>query len=83
MELFGGVHQTQGLSFEKYDQIPVDVKGSVVPEPLVSFDELLPHMLVRNAELSGYTCPTPVQKYAIPIGLRERDMMACAQTGFC
>ena len=34
-----------------------------------------------HTQLAKYTAPTPVQKYAIPIILAGRDLMACAQTG--
>ena len=32
-------------------------------------------------QLAQYSKPTPVQKYALPIILAGRDLMACAQTG--
>ena len=32
-------------------------------------------------QLSQYSKPTPVQKYAVPIVMAGRDLMACAQTG--
>ena len=38
-------------------------------------------IIKNNIMLSKYDKPTPVQKYAIPIILAKRDLMACAQTG--
>ena len=36
---------------------------------------------MQNVERSGYKKPTPVQKYALPIIIKGRDLMGCAQTG--
>jgi hypothetical protein len=52
------------------------------PPPYSEFnEESMGSPLYRNLMLCNYTKPTPVQKYSIPIGLMEKDMMACAQTG--
>ena len=41
---------------------------------------LRPHIL-DNIKRSGYTKPTAIQKYSIPVVLQGRDLMSCAQTG--
>lgn len=38
-------------------------------------------IISNNIALARYDKPTPVQKYAIPIIMARRDVMACAQTG--
>ncbi|ORY82560.1 P-loop containing nucleoside triphosphate hydrolase protein [Protomyces lactucae-debilis] len=77
-----GHHQSSGINFEKYDDIPVEASGDNVPEPVTQFTSPpLDAHLVQNIELSGYKVPTPVQKYSIPIVAGGRDLMACAQTG--
>lgn len=38
-------------------------------------------LLKENIGLAGYSTPTPVQKYSIPIVCDGHDLMACAQTG--
>lgn len=43
----------------------------------------LGEIIRNNIALSKYSKPTPVQKFAIPIILGKRDLMACAQTGEC
>ena len=41
----------------------------------------LGQIIRNNIKLSNYAKPTPVQKFALPIVLGKRDLMACAQTG--
>lgn len=60
----------------------METSGDNVPEPIDSFEPgMLGEELMRTTALCGYTKPTPVQKYSIPIGISNRDLMACAQTG--
>ncbi|XP_013786642.2 ATP-dependent RNA helicase DDX3Y-like isoform X1 [Limulus polyphemus] len=79
-QLFGNNHT--GINFDKYEDIPVKATGEECPSNINSFDECTLTEIIRdNIELARYSRPTPVQKYAIPIILAKRDLMACAQTG--
>ena len=70
------------LISDSYDNIPVDVSGNNIPAPFDDFATLaLPDALAANIALCNYSKPTPVQKHALPIGMANRDLMACAQTG--
>nr|AAW78361.1 vasa RNA helicase [Tribolium castaneum] len=73
---------TTGVNFMKLDEIEVKVTGNDAPPPITSFETsgLRPHLL-ENVKKSGYTKPTAIQKYAIPVILSGRDLMSCAQTG--
>ncbi len=56
--------------------------GEGVPEPITAFTDVeLGSALMANVQRCKYTKPTPVQRYSIPIGMANRDLMACAQTG--
>ncbi|XP_048351066.1 ATP-dependent RNA helicase DDX3X [Sphaerodactylus townsendi] len=79
-ELFAGGNT--GINFEKYDDIPVEATGNNCPPHIESFSDVdMGEIIMGNIELTSYTRPTPVQKYAIPIIKEKRDLMACAQTG--
>lgn len=68
--------QTTGINFDNYDKIPIDVSGENVPEPISEYTmETIGEDLFRNSQLCGYTKPTPVQKYSIPICTLGRDLM--------
>ncbi|XP_043752268.1 probable ATP-dependent RNA helicase DDX4 isoform X4 [Cervus elaphus] len=75
-------HYQTGINFDKYDTILVEVSGHDPPPAILTFEEAnLCWILNNNIAKAGYTKLTPVQKYSIPIILRGRDLMACAQTG--
>ncbi|XP_067944201.1 ATP-dependent RNA helicase DDX3X-like isoform X2 [Watersipora subatra] len=79
-ELFGT--SNTGINFKNYEDIPVEATGNDVPSCITSFTESpLCEIIRSNIELTKYDKPTPVQKYSIPIVLKKRDLMACAQTG--
>ncbi|CAD6336394.1 unnamed protein product [Miscanthus lutarioriparius] len=66
---------------DKYD-IPVEVSGEGAPAPADGFEAAgLAEAVLRNVARCGYDNPTPVQRYAMPIVMAGRDLMACAQTG--
>uniref|UniRef100_A0A336LJB2 RNA helicase n=1 Tax=Culicoides sonorensis TaxID=179676 RepID=A0A336LJB2_CULSO len=67
--------------FATQEQIPVSVSEGA-PKPISSFETAgLREYLLENVRKSGYTRPTPIQKYGIPTIMSGKDMMACAQTG--
>ena len=84
-ELFGeATCTTSGINFDRYDSIPVEATWTQgePPAPVTTFElATLGQGLIDNCVRAGYTKPTPVQKYSIPIGTEGLDLMACAQTG--
>ncbi|KAL6752884.1 ATP-dependent RNA helicase-like protein [Haematococcus lacustris] len=74
--------ENTGINFDVYEDIPVETSGKDCPPPITSFEDChLPPALLDNIRRCKYTKPTPVQRYALPIGIGGRDLMACAQTG--
>ncbi|KAG5670895.1 hypothetical protein PVAND_001126 [Polypedilum vanderplanki] len=71
-----------GINFDKLGKVDVKVSGEGEFTPITSFEESgLRDYLLQNVKKSGYSKPTPIQKYAIPIIMEKRDLMGCAQTG--
>lgn len=71
-----------GINFDRYEKIKVNVSGEDVPKAIIAFKDVITSDLISKAiNRCKYTKPTPVQKYAIPIIMQKRDLMACAQTG--
>ena len=72
----------QGINFDNYDNISVEMTGRDPVVPISTFQETaLYDTFKSNVEKAKYVKPTPVQKYSIPAILAGRDLMACAQTG--
>ncbi|CAL0299482.1 unnamed protein product [Lupinus luteus] len=82
VDQFSHEQENTGINFDAYDDIPVETSGGNVPPPVNTFAEIdLGEALNQNIQRCKYVKPTPVQRYAIPISLAGRDLMACAQTG--
>jgi len=82
-ELFHSSEEvTQGIKFNDYKSIQVEMTGSNKPIPIIEFNQSGLHDdVLGNVKLCGFKTPTPVQKNAVPCVLNNRDLMACAQTG--
>ncbi|CAG9318786.1 unnamed protein product [Blepharisma stoltei] len=71
---------SSGINFDSYEKIPVEISESF---PQINFftDCDVNELLLKNVARMGYKRPTPVQKYAIPVSILRRDLMAIAETG--
>lgn len=79
-EIFKSI--AKGINFDNFDKIPVEVTGHDAPPCIQRFDDAaIYEAFLENVKKAKYEKPTPVQKYAIPIIMKGRDLMACAQTG--
>lgn len=60
----------------------ISARGGHIPRPLRSWRESeIPPALLDAIEQIGYKEPSPIQRQAIPIGLKERDLIGIAETG--
>lgn len=67
-----------GINFDMYDKVEVSVTGDNTDtlKPLKTFaNSGLSEFLLNNVKKSGYSKPTPIQKFAIPFILAKRDLM--------
>ncbi|XP_017785320.1 PREDICTED: probable ATP-dependent RNA helicase DDX52 [Nicrophorus vespilloides] len=64
------------------NELQISVHGKDIPAAAKSFEDLdINQDLKKNFEKCGYKEPTPVQKQAIPIMLKNRQILGCAPTG--
>ena len=71
--LFFFFQMTQGINFERYNDIPVEMSGREPPEGIQTFQDCdLHEALLANINRCGYTVPTPVQKFSVPIVTQRR-----------
>ncbi|KAK1259319.1 DEAD-box ATP-dependent RNA helicase 52 [Acorus gramineus] len=83
-EKLADVDLSTGINFDAYDDIPVEMSGVDAPPPMEGAFcdiDLGCSSLNGNVRRCGYVKPTPVQRYAMPVLMAGRDLMACAQTG--
>jgi len=60
----------------------ISIKGGRIPNPYRSWEDSDLNKEIREIiEKVGYKEPTPIQRQAIPIGLKNRDIIGVAETG--
>ena len=83
-ELFGKPNDPprghSGIDLEKCGDIPFEVTGSGVPEPIATFaDSPLDPVLLENISYARCTVLTPIQRYLVPIMAAGKDLVSCVQ----
>ncbi|KAF2669693.1 pre-mRNA-splicing ATP-dependent RNA helicase PRP28 [Microthyrium microscopicum] len=64
------------------EDFDIQTKGGSIPDPMRNWQEsTLPKQLMDVIDQVGYTDPTPIQRAAIPIALKSRDLIGVAVTG--
>jgi ATP-dependent RNA helicase DDX52/ROK1 len=85
-EQSGLIISNEDQAKEQRKKNKVKITGLDAPLPIGSFQDLksrfdlMPHLL-RNLQKQNFDTPTPIQSEAVPIMLRELDLIACAPTG--
>lgn len=60
----------------------ITIKGGKIPEPIRCWKESgIQKELLEIIDNVGYKEPTPIQRQAIPIGMKNRDIIGVAETG--
>ncbi len=82
-ELFPNVESFSSFTYDRFEyDIPVQAFGDDVPAPIQRFEDAeLGPVVTNNISLGRYTTITPIQKYAVPVILEGRDLMAIVETG--
>jgi len=64
------------------EDFSITTRGARVPNPMRYWHEAgLPPALLEAIERAGYKEPTPIQRAAIPVGLKNMDLVGIAETG--
>jgi len=80
----GAMSREQATKLRK--RLAIAVEGSDCPDPMRSFDELvpvydMPQFLANSVRSMKYSIPSKIQMQAIPAMARAREVLCCAPTG--
>ncbi|XP_065567940.1 ATP-dependent RNA helicase vasa-like [Artemia franciscana] len=71
-----------GINLSTFSNVAAKVTGEDLHSGIDSFDPARwRSIILANIKKSGYTQPTPVQKWVIPVIMKKGDLMACEETG--